>query len=188
MEVIDIILLVFLIYGLYKGFVNGFFTEVASLLALVVGIYVASHFSSFAENWLKTKVAWDEKYINVAAFAITFIVVLILVSLVGKIITKIINVAQLGLLNKIAGGVFGAAKYALILSVLINIFGRMNDTLPFVKQETLDKAIVYTKVKSFGPTIIPHLEETIQEFRKNNPFKKKTDSIPTTTPTPKPKS
>ncbi|MEE9349267.1 MAG: CvpA family protein [Flavobacteriaceae bacterium] len=181
MEIIDIVLLVLLVYGLYKGFKNGFFVEVASLLALVIGVYGASHFSYFASDWLKTKVEWDEKYINVAAFAMTFIVILGLVSLIGKIITKIVDAAQLGILNKLAGGVFGVAKIALILSVLINIFGRMNDTIPFVKKETLDKTIIYNKVKDFGPTIIPHLEETIQEFRKNNPFIKKTDSISTET-------
>ncbi len=171
MAVLDIILAVLLVYGLYKGFTKGFFVEVTSLISLLVGLYGAIHFSYFIGDWLKTKVEWDAKYIQIAAFALTFIILLILVSLVGKILTKIIDAAQLGFLNKIAGAAFGVAKVALIVSVILNIFGKMNDTIPFVKQETLDQTILYKRVKEFAPTVFPSIMEQVENLKENNPFK-----------------
>ena len=177
MAVLDIILSVLLVYGLYKGFSKGLFVEVASLLSLLVGLYGAIHFSFFAENWLETKMDWDAKYIQIVAFAITFFGLLLLVSLVGKIVTKIIDAAQLGLLNKIAGAAFGLAKIALIVSVIINLFSKLNDTITFVDQDTLTDTILYAKVKSFAPTIFPSIMEEIENLKKNNPFVKEKDSI-----------
>ena len=44
MAIIDIILGALILYGLIKGLSKGFFVEVTSLLALLVGVYGAVHF------------------------------------------------------------------------------------------------------------------------------------------------
>ena len=171
MAVVDIILAVLLVYGLYKGFTKGFFVEVTGLVSLLVGLYGAIHFSYFIGDWLKTKVEWEGKYIQIAAFALTFIAILILVSLIGKLLTKIIDAAQLGLLNKIGGGVFGLAKFALILSVILNLFSKLNNTITFVDKETLDNTILYNRVREFAPMIFPSIMEQVESLKDNNPFK-----------------
>lgn len=171
MAILDIILAVLLIYGFYKGFTKGLVVEVASLASLLVGLYGAIHFSFFIGDWLNTKVDWNAQSIQVAAFALTFIAILMIVSLVGKILTTIIDAAQLGFLNKIAGAAFGIAKIALIASVLLNIFGKMNDTITFVKQETLDETVLYKRVKDFAPTVFPSILEKVENFKEDNPFK-----------------
>ncbi|HLV69958.1 MAG TPA: CvpA family protein, partial [Xanthomarina sp.] len=74
MSVIDIVLLGFLLLGLIRGFLKGFFVEVASLVALVAGVYGAIHFSDYAASFFEDSVDWDEKYVNILAFTITFIV------------------------------------------------------------------------------------------------------------------
>ena len=181
MGALDIILAVLLLYGLVKGFMKGFFVEIASLLSLLIGIYGAIHFSYFIADWLQTKVEWDAKYIQIAAFAATFVIILIAVSLVGKVLTKIIDAAQLGLLNKIAGGAFGIIKIGFILSIIINLFGKMNDTITFVEKETLENSILYNRVKNLAPTLFPSILEQVENLKENNPFKKedeiKKDSI-----------
>ena len=50
MNKIDIILLIILGFGLVRGFMRGLIIEMASLLAIVVGIYGAIHFSFFTAS------------------------------------------------------------------------------------------------------------------------------------------
>ena len=52
MNFIDIVLGVLLLYGLYKGVKNGLFVELASLAALIAGIYGAIHFSYLTADYL----------------------------------------------------------------------------------------------------------------------------------------
>ncbi|CAM1373790.1 Colicin V production protein [Tenacibaculum litopenaei] len=157
MHTFDIIIAALLLFGFVRGLMKGLFVEVASLVALIAGVYGAIHFSYFMGDWLKTSVSWDEKYISLAAFAGTFIIIIIAVALLGKLLTKIADWSALGLLNKILGGVFGLLKIGLILSVLFIFFSKMNNTIPFVTKEHLEESILYGPVKEIAPTIFPSI-------------------------------
>lgn len=157
MNIFDIIIAVLLLFGFVRGILKGLFVEVASLVALITGVYGAMHFSYFISDWLASSVSWDEKYISLTAFAGTFIVIIIVISLLGKVLTKVADFASLGILNKILGGVFGALKIGLILSVAFIFFGKMNDTIPFVTKENLAESILYSPVKKIAPMIFPSI-------------------------------
>ncbi|WP_299712339.1 CvpA family protein [uncultured Tenacibaculum sp.] len=157
MNTLDIIIAALLLFGFVRGLMKGLFVEVASLVALVAGVYGAIHFSYFLGDWLKESLDWDEKYITLAAFAGTFVVIIIVIALLGKILTKIADFASLGILNKLLGGAFGALKIGLILSVIFIFFGKMNDTIPFVKKENLEESILFNPVKKIAPMIFPSI-------------------------------
>lgn len=157
MALIDIILGALLLFGLIRGLMKGLFVEVASLVALIAGVYGAIHFSNFAAEFLDSKLDWDEKYINIVAFAITFVIIVIAIALAGKALTKLANFAALGILNKLLGGVFGALKIGLILSILLIVFDNMNNTIPFADEDDLEASILYEPVKGLAPLIFPSI-------------------------------
>jgi membrane protein required for colicin V production len=157
MAIIDIILGVLLLFGLIRGVMKGLFVEVASLVALIAGVYGAIHFSDFAAAFLDSKLDWEQKYINIVAFAVTFIIIVLIIALAGKALTKLADFAALGILNKLAGGVFGALKFGLILSILLIVFDNMNSTIPFADETDLEDSILYKPVKSLAPLIFPSI-------------------------------
>ena len=59
MGFIDVILGLLLVYGLYKGFRNGLILEIASIAALIAGIYGAIHFSYIAAGYLSQRLDWS---------------------------------------------------------------------------------------------------------------------------------
>jgi membrane protein required for colicin V production len=156
MNTFDIIISALLIFGFIRGLLKGLFVEIASLAALILGVYGAIHFSYFASNILKGYVSWDEKYLTIVAFALTFAVIVIVIALLGKLLTKIANFAALGFLNKLLGGVFGALKIGLILSVVLLIFNKLNNTIPFLSQEQQNETILYEPIKNLAPTLFPN--------------------------------
>ncbi len=150
MSLLDIILGLLLAYGLYKGFKNGLFVEIASLIALIAGIFGAIHFSYIAGNYLHQHIQWEERYLNIAAFVVTFIIIVLVVHIAGKFLTRIADFAMLGLLNKIAGALFGALKIAVIVGALLVFFERVNSSAGFVKNETMQASVLYEPVKEIG--------------------------------------
>ena len=167
MSIIDIVLAALILFGFIRGLFKGLFVEIASLLALVLGIYGAIHFSYFAAGFLESKVDWSEKTINIVAFAITFVIIVLAISLAGKALTKLADFAALGLLNKLLGGAFGALKIALILSILLIVFNKLNKTLPFIEKEDLEESVLYEPVKSLAPMIFPTLIKSEEEPGEN---------------------
>lgn len=153
MGILDIVLGLLLIYGLYKGLKNGLFVEIASIIALVAGLYGAIHFSYIAGDYLSKNMEWNERYINIASFIITFIIIVLVVQLAGKFLTKIADFAMLGLLNKLAGAIFGALKVAVILGALLVFFERANSSVNLIKSKTLEESTLYEPIKEIGALV-----------------------------------
>ena len=55
------------------------------------------------------------------------------------------------------GGVFGALKIGLILSVLLIVFDTMNKSLPFADEDTLNDSELYAPIKALAPTLFPSI-------------------------------
>jgi membrane protein required for colicin V production len=156
MNTFDIIIAAILLFGFIRGLMKGFFVELASLVSLIAGVYGAIHFSYFVGNFLQDKVEWEERYISIIAFAITFVAIVIVISLLGKLFTKVADFASLGILNKLLGGAFGALKLGLIVSVLLIVFDKLNSTIPFVNKENTEDSILYEPVKNLAPMVFPN--------------------------------
>lgn len=150
MTFLDIVLGILLAWGLYKGLTNGLFVELASLVALIAGIYGSIHFSYIAGDYLSQNMDWNPRYIKITSFIITFIAIVLLVHFAGKLLTKVADFAMLGLLNKIAGGIFGTLKVAIILGALLIFFEKATASFNFVNEETRKESILYQPVRDIG--------------------------------------
>lgn len=165
MSFLDIVLGALLLYALFKGMKNGLFIELASLISLILGIYVAIKFSHMIRAMLGNHVSWSPKYIEIIAFGLTFIAVVLAVHVLAKVLTGIMDFAYLGIFNKLAGGGFSILKTILLLSVVINLFQKININNMIAKEETLDKSMFYNPIQAVSKYIYPSLEKWYSDFR-----------------------
>ncbi len=157
-NLLDILILVPLMLFAWNGFKKGLIVEISSLIALVLGLYMAFYFSDFAAQMLNDLFAINEKYVALFSFLITFVVVLFLVLTVGKIIQKFIDILLLGFLNKLAGAAFGILKGALLLSILIFIINYFDFGAHIIKPEAKKKSVFYKPVEGIAPTLYSWLD------------------------------
>ncbi|MBL0129386.1 MAG: CvpA family protein [Flavobacteriales bacterium] len=154
MNWLDITLLIVLGFAALKGFQRGFIIEIASVIGLVLGIWAGVHVSEEVTEWLGLEIKQEA-----TAFLITFILVLVLVVLLGRVLTKLIDIAQLSLPNKLAGIVLGVVRSAFTLSIALNlIMGYSDGTTP--AQDVREASHLFTPIRAFAPTIIPAVGET----------------------------
>jgi len=165
MSFLYIVLGVILVVGLFKGIKNGLFVELASLISLILGIYIAIKFSFLARIMLSGFVHWNPKTIQIIAFIVTFPVVVVAISLLAKFLTSVANFAKLGVINQFGGGFFRLLKTVLILSIFLNLFEKINFNNFFVKKETLDKSIFYRPIQQSALFIYPSIEKWVDDFR-----------------------
>lgn len=164
MNVFDIVIAVILLFAFVRGIMNGLFSEIASLVAIIAGVFCAIHFSYYVEYFLNDSVLeWSHQTNKIVAFVVTFLFVVFMIIFVGKVLTKLADITSLGLLNKILGGIFATLKSAVILSVIFLFFDKFNSSIPFVSKKTLDDSILYHPIESIVPTLFPAILD------KNNP-------------------
>ncbi len=159
MNYFDIIILIPMLWGAFKGFKKGLIIEVASLVALFLGIWGGVKFSSISAKYLSEMFDISEKIMPLISFAITFILIIISVFALAKMLQKIVKLVALGLANKITGAVFGALKFALIISVILNLVNNINAEINFIEPEMQNSSLLYEPVSKVALIIIPGLKD-----------------------------
>lgn len=153
MNFIDIVIALPLLWGLYKGFRKGFIVELASLIGFWAGIWGSIHFSDRLVPVLRKCFDTSPSWLPALAFLILFLLILVLIYLIAKLIQKAVESMALGLVNKLAGALFGFLKYLLVLSVLIYVLN------PYFSSPQKKESILYTNIEKIAPRIIPQLKE-----------------------------
>ena len=168
MGVLDIILGALLVYALFQGMRNGLFVELASFISLLVGVFLAVKFSSIVKEMLSGILHWNPKTIQVIAFIITFIIVVIVISLLAKFFTKVASFAHLGLINSTGGAFFRVLKTILVISIFLNIFEKINFNNILAKKQTLDNSLFYNPIQNTAKFMYPSLEKLYESVKKAN--------------------
>jgi membrane protein required for colicin V production len=163
MSTLDIILAIFLFYFAYKGFSNGFIISIATLIGLVLGFYAASHFSEFTANWLQHDMGLKSGNIKLIAYIVTFVIVVILIFLLGRFLTGVVKTVGLGIVNRLAGALFGIAKGLLIASFLFLLFARIDPNESLFTSSHKKGSVLYKPVAAVAPAVIPLVQKyTVQ--------------------------
>ena len=161
METLDIIILICFIPGIIRGLQKGFIEQAVALVSLILGAWLAFHFSSLVSDWLHPYLDVSESVLNVISFGLIVIATVILLFLLGRMLTGLVNLVLLGWLDRILGLVFAILKAALIIGLVIILFDTLNVKFEFVKTEILDASVLYNPLKDISYTIFPYLKELL---------------------------
>jgi membrane protein required for colicin V production len=149
----DLIVGVGLLYGAIKGFSRGLVVEVASIVALILGVWGALSFSEQFMELVHLYVSLPEKYGKLIIYFVLFVGIVYGVSWVAKVTTKVLKIVALGLLNRLAGAAFGIGKWALIFSALILVLLEINSVFTLVPEAVLESSMLYAPLKQLGESL-----------------------------------
>lgn len=153
MNSVDLIIIIITGVGFVFGLFKGLIKELASLAAIFLGIYGAKLLSPLLTSVLINSFSFSTKVAHPVAYIIVFLVIVIVLLLLSKSLDKLFEAVSLGGVNKFFGGVFGALKYALILSVIVNIFDPLVVKFNLIEQETRIQSITYQPIKNLAPEL-----------------------------------
>jgi membrane protein required for colicin V production len=117
MNPFDMAIVVILGYGIIRGIFRGLIREMASIIGVAAGFYIA-YFNYKALSPLLARWITNSAYVDIVSFIILFCAVLMIITGAGILIRLIIKIALLGVADRVLGALFGALKGALIVSLL----------------------------------------------------------------------
>jgi membrane protein required for colicin V production len=160
MNFIDLLILVPLLLAAWKGFKRGFIIEIFIVLALLVGIYCGIHFSDYTSELIKDKLNVSSIYLPLISFALTFIVIAVGIYFTGKMLEKVIKIAQLSLFNKLGGVFFSVVKTLYFMSTLFLLIASVQEKTELIPAATLNESLLYAPVSKLSLATIPYLKES----------------------------
>ena len=146
-----------------KGWFNGIIKEIAGLIGLVLGLFLASSFYKEVGQYINNSITPipNESAINVVGFISIFIVVRLGIIGVGFLFSKLIHISQLGFLDRIGGLLFSGGKFFVIVSVNVTLLSQIESLKP--KIEKYEKSsLVYPIMRKVGDTLIDLKPEEIK--------------------------
>lgn len=158
MNYIDLVLGIILIIAAIQGFRKGFIVELASLAALVLGIWGGIKFSDWTADFITDITGYQSKNLNTIAFIVTFIAIVIIIHILGKILDNAIKAVALGFLNRLAGIIFGVLKTAVILSILLLLFDSIDENVHILPSSQKAESKLYSPMKQLVPTLFPFIK------------------------------
>jgi len=153
MNKLDIILLIPIGLGFVFGLFKGLIKEITSLAAIVLGIYGAKWLAPIVADFLVSLFHFSPKTALPVSYLVLFVGIAIGLLILAKSLEKLFNSISLGGLNKFLGGIFGALKFALIVSLLLLVFDAVDSRFSMLSAKTKEDSFVYKPLLKLAPSL-----------------------------------
>jgi len=154
MSYVDLFFGLVLAWGAYSGFSKGLIKELASILGVIIGIFLAKNYYPYLDIKLKPIFESEAGFISILSAILIFLLTIMVFKIIAKFLTKFLKIIALGLLNRIIGSVFGIFKTVLLLCILVFIFSNINNVTGIIKAEKLSQSFFYSKIEKINSFII----------------------------------
>ncbi|WP_024788109.1 MULTISPECIES: CvpA family protein [unclassified Lebetimonas] len=157
-----------------KGFFNGFVKEIAGLIGLIGGLWLAREYFHSVGIYIDKNLFAIKNYtaIDLVGFIVVFVGFWISVVFIGFLINKILKMSSLGALDKILGFIFAGLKFFLLISVIIALLYKVE----FIKEKTrkyIKNSITFPICLKAGEKIINLSPKDLEKLSKNVKISKK---------------
>lgn len=123
------------LFFLYRGFTNGFFQELSSVVGLVGGFFLARSYTPDLTVYLSDYISAP-----IASLVLSILIIMLtlfVASLFARLMTSFFKIIFLGWVNHLLGALLGFAKGALIICVLIYIIIPTSSSQSSLLQESI---------------------------------------------------
>ena len=158
MSWLDILILLPLLIGLIRGLMKGLIVEISSIAAIILGFLGAKWWSAGFASWLMQQFEWNETACIVVAYALIFAGIALGLNIIARLLSKLFQKIQLGWINRLLGGVFGTAKWGIVIVALVLCVHNLDKQFQFIQPELKEKSVVYT-------TLTPYAEQAWEEIK-----------------------
>jgi membrane protein required for colicin V production len=118
MTAADWLIVVVVLLNVVSAAIQGFFAEALSMAGLVIGYIVAAWQYPGLAAWFRTFLK-NDLLADIFAFLVIFFAILILFSIAGKVVRKLMKAAGLSGFDRFLGALLGLVKGGLVVAVVL---------------------------------------------------------------------
>lgn len=159
MSILDILILVVLFGGLAYGFHKGLVTQLGSLGGVILGVIVCQLLGTSVADFAQQ--LFSPSYTTrVVSVILLFIIVYVAVRLIARLINTVFKTLHLKVFDRIAGALFVAFKWMLVLSFLLNLYATFFSAGNIQAKSSLANGNVIQAVLDIAPNTLGWVRDT----------------------------
>lgn len=165
MGTVDIVIVCCFLPVLWFGIKNGLVRQLVAIAVLYFGITLSLRFSPQVAQWFPESVGMSDFWAKAVSFILVFFVIAVLLSMLGRIIEKIIKISLLGWLNRLLGIVMTFCLFALAGSAIVYLIDSANNLVEFIPKEKLQESRFYPALLNLSREVFPRFQELFQQVK-----------------------
>ncbi len=143
--------------GLYRGLLKEAVGTFGLLLAAVIANLVSPYGLAYAQGWFSS-----ERIAGIAVWVVTFILAMLVLGWTAHLLGKVLEAASLSWTNRLAGGVFGALKFALFCALAISGIQMVSSVIPALSiQSYVEQSQIVPLLHQVVAVVMPWVSEHI---------------------------
>ena len=147
MNWLDVLLVLPLVVGLVRGLMRGLISEIIAIVVVILGVLGAKLWAPPCSAWLLAQFAWPQGVCDVVAYALLFLAIAIVLSILGRLLSKFLRAIHLGWANRLFGGVFGLAKFGILVLIVVFVMDRTNQSFHWLDEAPVVKtSVIYPQM------------------------------------------
>jgi membrane protein required for colicin V production len=155
----DYALIVLAAIGFWMGFRRGLVMELALLAGLIAAIFGASYVAEWIEDWLLQNTELNSAWLARFSFILALAAIYTIAWFVGKTLSTAINLMMMGLINRLAGGLFATLKYLLFIAIFLGLIAQSGiGEMAIIKESQTASAL-----QSLGTKLFPSIKQIGQK-------------------------
>ena len=166
MEVMDIIILVFIGIGVIQGLMKGSLKQLAVIVGLIAGLLLARALFGMLAEQLAPVLGTSITVAQILSFILVWVAVPLGCSLIASVLTKALEVINLGWLNRLFGALLGAIKVMLLVGLGIYVLEYIDPKSEMVSKTTKNASLLYSPMKEFADMFLPAIKDVTDKIIK----------------------
>ena len=163
MNLIDLIIIALLGYGVIKGYKKGLIIELSSFFGVFISFFISINLDDIVSKYIVELIKINFDILNIVVFILIFLLSYSAIIFIAKGFTKLIKFVYLGLLNSFLGSLFGGLKLLLILMIIAKIIFSFN----LITMKMLSESNLMIQLHILSEIIFNSVEIINYEYQNN---------------------
>lgn len=177
----DLTTLILLLVALVKGYRKGFIMQLVGLTVIVLAAIFGGKLAETILPEINRFLDISSNLARALSFLIAFGLIAVVISIIGRLIQKFVDVVFLSFFNRILGSVIAVGTMMVVLSIVLNLVLMLDKRENMISNEIRKESFFFERVETVVPAIVPYLDKEFWEeyvpenYRKE--IEEKSDSL-----------
>jgi membrane protein required for colicin V production len=181
----DLVVLILMLIALVNGYRKGLIQQLVGLAIIILSAIFGGKLAAYILPELNRFLDLSPNLARVLSFLLAFAAIAIVISLIGNLIQKFVNIILLSFVNRLLGSFIAVGTLMFILSIILNLVLMLDKKENLISKEIKNESFFFERVEAVVPAVVPYLDKELREYIPENyreEIENKSDSIFQKTP------
>lgn len=159
----DILIALFLLMAFTNGYRKGLIMQLVGLATIILAAVFGGKLAAIILPELNRLINLSPDLARVLSFVLAFALIAVVISLIGRILERFIDVVFLSFINRLAGAIIAIGTMMVFLSVLLNLVLMLDKEESLISREVKEESFFFHRVEAVVPAIVPYLNREFWE-------------------------